>query len=208
MTTLKDLGDEAYHNKKYDVSLQYYLSALKQPEKAIKQPEKNKYIIYSNIASVYIKKNNLQKSLDYIIKSIKDNMNWFKTWKKLGYILELQKKMNHSYIAYKRSYDLLITLNENYPKIKKELEYKIKKIEDGDMSEDTESETEVLDTTSENFRSNMFEKMIKNEKIVTKLNDEKLQKKILDNQFNPFIIFKDNELMEIMNEMYSEFKRK
>lgn len=208
MTTLKELGDEAYYDKKYDVALQYYFSALKQPEKAIKQPEKNKYIIYSNIASAYIKKNNLQKSLDYIIKSIKDNMNWFKTWKKLGYILELQKKSKHSLIAYKRSYDLLLSLNENYPKIKKELEYKIKKNEEGYMSEDTESETELLDTTSENFRSNMFEKMIKNEKIVSKLNNEKLQKKILDNKFNPFIIFKDNELMELMNEMYSEFKRK
>lgn len=205
MICFKELGNIEYNKNNSQKALEYYNLELK-------NEEKNNYIVYSNITSVYLKLNENKKALKAIKNSIKDNMNWFKSWKKLGEILEKLCRYEEALISYNRSLELLSLSNQKYDDIKIKLEESINNLNDltkteSENSDDSDDNSEnILDTNSESFRSGVFEKMMKNKNINDKLNNKTIQQKILDNKYNPFIIFKDPDIMDLMKEMYKEYK--
>jgi len=205
MICFKELGNIEYNKNNSQKALEYYNLELK-------SKEKNNYIVYSDITSVYLKLNENGKALEAIKNSIRDNMNWFKSWKKLGEILEKLCRYEEALISYNRSLELLSLSNQKYEDIKIKLEESINNLNDltkteSENSDDSDDNSEnILDTNSESFRSGMFEKMMKNKNINDKLNNKTIQQKILDNKYNPFIIFKDPDIMDLMKEMYKEYK--
>lgn len=211
MICFKELGNTEYNKNNYQTALDYYNLELK-------SEEKNNYIVYSNITSVYLKLNENAEALKAIKNSIRDNMSWFKSWKKLGEVLEKLCRYDEALVSYNRSLELLSLSNQKYDDIKIKLEESIDKLndltktesensDDSDNSDNSDNNSENnLDTSSESFRSSMFEKMMKNKNINDKLNNKTIQQKILDNKYNPFIIFKDPDIMDLMKEMYKEYK--
>lgn len=205
MICFKELGNTEYNKNNYQKALDYYNLELN-------SKEKNNYIVYSNITSVYLKLNENAEALKAIKNSIRDNMNWFKSWKKLGEVLEKLCRYDEALVAYNRSLELLSLSNQKYDDIKIKLEESIDKLNDLTRTESESSDSDNnsennLDTSSESFRSSMFEKMMKNKNINDKLNNKTIQQKILDNKYNPFIIFKDPDIMDLMKEMYKEYKK-
>ena len=93
MICFKELGNTEYNKNNYQTALDYYNLELK-------SEEKNNYIVYSNITSVYLKLNENAEALKAIKNSIRDNMSWFKSWKKLGEVLEKLCRYDEALVSY------------------------------------------------------------------------------------------------------------
>ena len=132
MICFKELGNTEYNKNNYQKALDYYNLELN-------SKEKNNYIVYSNITSVYLKLNENAEALKAIKNSIRDNMNWFKSWKKLGEVLEKLCRYDEALVAYNRSLELLSLSNQKYDDIKIKLEESIDKLNDL-----TRTESEVV----------------------------------------------------------------
>lgn len=200
MICFKELCNTEYNKNNYQNALDYYNLELK-------SEKKDNYIVYSNITSVYLNLNENAEALKAIKNSIRDNMSWFKSWKKLGEVLEKLCRYDEALVSYNRSLELLSLSNQKYDDIKIKLEESINRLNDLTLTESENDSENDLDTNSESFRSSMFEKMMKNKNINDKLNNKTIQQKILDNKCNPFIIFKDPDIMDLMKEMYKEYKK-
>ena len=48
--------------------------------------------------------------------------------------------------------------------------------------------------------------MLSNDKLMNKLSDKQFQDKVVDYQKNPFAIFNDKEMMDLMNDIISKTK--
>ncbi len=189
------LGNIEYNKKNYEKALEYY-------NLAIENKEDNIHIVYSNISSIYKNlddsESNKKLAMDNIKKSIKKNPNWEKSWFKLGELLTDNLKYEKAMKAYQRALDLNPECSHNNMIMKR-----IKKLEE---NIDTESEEEPKIILNSNTES-LFNRMLKNEVIGKKMKDANFQQKILKNKSNPFIIFQDEEMMNVMKEMYKEYKK-
>ena len=206
--TNKSLGNIEFKNGNYEKALEFYNNSLE-------EESGEQYYVYSNIASTFVKLNNNKAALEYIIKSIKHNPDWDKSWIKLGEILVKNSKYDKAIDAYTRAIELNSDNSKN-------ISVRIKELRELINNTDTESEDENPEPIYTNNKSQdlpninpadigintptMFGKMMKNKKIMEKMQSLEFQKKVMDNKSNPFIIFKDPELMEVMQEMYKEFK--
>lgn len=165
----------------------------------------NKFLVYNNIAILYYNSENYNLSLKYIINSIKVNPNWYKSWVKLGYILEKIRKYEDAIKALIRARDLC-SENELIESKIKCLNRKLISLQDTD-SESSEENIKLIEEKKSNIDMNSFNKIFDSSKIQDKLKDSKLLNKIMDNKSNPFIIFKDKEIFNLMKDMYKEYKK-
>ena len=170
----------------------------------------DKFLVYNNISILYFNLNNFDLSLKYIINSIKLNPNWYKSWMKLGYILEELNKNEESLKAFVRAKDLS---SDTYSVIHKieSIKRKIVSLQDTD-SESSEENTSLLkeekiEVNNSNINMNTFSKVFNSSNIKEKLKDPKIINKILDNKNNPFVIFKDKDIYNLMQDMYKEYKK-
>ena len=154
--------------------------------------------IYKNL-DVSESESNL--AMENIIKSIKINPNWNKSWFKLGELLTDNLKYEKAIKAYQRALELNPECSHNNIIIKR-----IKRLEENMENTETESDEEPKIVLNNDTKS-LFDRMLKNKVIGEKMKDASFQQKILKNKSNPFIIFQDEEMMNVMKEMYKEYKK-
>lgn len=172
-----------------------------------------KFLVYNNISILYFNLNNFDLSLKYIVNSIKLNPNWYKSWMKLGYILEKLNKNEKSLKAFVRAKDLSSDTDIVIHKIES-IKRKILSLQDTDSESSEEdiiiskeNKSDVNNSNMSNININTFSKVFNNSNIKEKLKDTNLMNKILDNKNNPFIIFKDKDIYNLMQDMYKEYKK-
>ena len=155
--------------------------------------------------------NDNEKALIYIKNSIKADPNWYKSWLTLGDILNNLEKYDNSILALNRSYQLSYHseyILKKIQKIKNKIE-SLKDTEEEQIIEDEIIEEELPIKTSNNkFSYSNFVETFNNTKIQNLLSDDNLKKKILESNGNPMAIFQDKDIYNLMNEMYSEYKKK
>lgn len=209
----RSLGNKEFKNGNYNKALEYYTNSLQEDASGL-------HIIYSNMASTFMKLNDNKSALNYIIKSIKANSNWNKSWIKLGEILTKNEKYEKAIDAYTRAMELNENNNSDsssdsmqsdvdIPNRIKQLRELINNTdtESEEMNEECNMDYNITDKKVPNIdTSGMFGKMMNNQKIMEKMQNADFQKKIMANKTNPFIIFQDPELMDVMQEMYKEYK--
>jgi tetratricopeptide (TPR) repeat protein len=166
-----------------------------------------KYLSYYNVGIIYFIKEKYQISLKYFKNSILLNPNWYKSWRMLGDVLDKLKLYTKAIIAYKRCQELSIFDDE--------INKKIQRINNKLISlEDTDSEQEEIISKQENIKDNKtfsytkFQKTFYNNKIQKLLENNNLKNKILSSNGNPMVIFKDKDIYNLMNEMYTDYKKK
>ena len=142
----------------------------------------NNFLNYYNISINYLKIKEYKNALDNIKISIKINPNWYKSWLLLGNILKELNLVDKASIAYHRCGELSYFTNELNQNIK---------------------ELKINDN-----KSTFFNNFTNNPKILNKLNNDDIRKKILDNQYNPMIVFKDKDIQDIMKLMYQDYFKK
>jgi stress-induced-phosphoprotein 1 len=199
MEQLKQQGNNYYVDGHYDEALECY-------QKAVELTPEN-HILYSNICAVYLKKEDSNNSLKYAIKCTKLDPTWAKGWTRLGSSLLLSDKKEKALVAYKKSFELDPTNKYN-----KEMMEQL----DSELN-DTENEEDNINILSESSlpnmsnlpnltpqMGNMFDKMLNNPKIKESMQNKDFQKKIMETQQNPFAMFSDPDMMELMREMMKE----
>lgn len=170
--------------------------------------KKEKYLIYYNISILYYNLSNLDLSLKYCINSIRCNPNWYKSWIKLGYILNDLCKYEKALLALNRGVELSHMSDIVKSKINL-INRKIDNLYDTDSESDNDNKNEnnnIIQFKNKKVNINKFYKLFENEKIKKKLKDVNFYNKILNNKKNPFIIFQDKEIFNFMKEMYNQYK--
>lgn len=155
--------------KKYKKAIEIYTELL---------DESNDSNILSNRGLAYIKIGDLDKALIDLVNSTKLNPEYAKSWGRLGAILYKKNKLNESLTAYTKAYEL--ENNNIY------------------LNMITELKKRLLLSNNKDFIK-LFNSVITNKKIMGKLTDPEVQKKILS--FRSINIIDDKDIQEIMNEM-------
>ena len=155
------------------------------------EKNKNNHIILSNRSVAYIKTEQYDLALDDCIKTTRLEPEWAKGWGRLGAVLFKQNKKDKAKVAYEKAYDL--EKNDIY----KDMILFLKIDEQSfDMPE-----------ISSNMFDKMFNSIIKNPNIMEKIINPKFQTKLFAMQSNPIEAFKDNDIMDVMNQMMNNFTK-
>ena len=195
MTNFQDIAKNYVNQNKKDIALNFYKLDLY-------NNNFNKYVTYFNISQIYFENKNYDKSLHYIKNSIRNNPNWYKSFYLLGDILFAMKKYEEALRAYTHCNSFNVDIKSIEDKIII-CKNKISTFEDTDESDDNIEEEE-----NNNFNLSKFKKSFYNTNVQKLLENDKLKNKILENGYNPAIIFKDKEIFNLMNEIYGEYKKK
>lgn len=166
---LKNKANTLLKEKKYNKAIELYTQLL---------DYNNDYNILSNRGLAYIKIGNLDKALIDLVNSTKLNPECAKTWGRLGAVLYKTNKLSESLTAYTKAYEL--ENNKIYLNMINEIKKK------------------SLLTNNKMFTT-LFNSVITNKKIMGKLTDPEVQRKILS--FRSINIVEDEDIKDIMKEM-------
>lgn len=222
MEEFKTQGNEFFKNQSYQKAIECYDKGL--------ELEPNNAILLSNKTAAYIKSGEIKKAIQSAALSTKADPKWAKAWNRLGSALLLDNQFEKSRLALQKSLQLnptnKITINlitdldkrERLLKTKKEKVTLNKENDDDDTEEeDTEEEEVVESIDTNNLSSNqmpnmtmppmspqmqpMFQQMMQNPKLMSKMSDPAFQQKVLSMQANPLGAMGDPEMMEVMQMM-------
>jgi tetratricopeptide (TPR) repeat protein len=215
MEDLKNLGNEKFKNKEYDSALELYNKAL--------ELSPDNYILFSNISAVYLKKNDCEKSLEYAIKCTKLSPKWAKGWSRLGSSLLLNNNKEKALVAFKKSRELDKSnsfVNDTILKLEEDTEEEsddesnINYINGNKNNSNDPNNLDPNNFDPNNFNPNnmdpkmlnLFNKMMGNKDILSKMTDPKFQKKVMGNKDNPMNAMNDPDILNMMGMMMKEMK--
>ena len=198
MENFKNEGNDFFLKQDYDMAIESYLKALD-----LSEEDKDKSILHSNLSSTYCKIDKFDIALDHAKKCIKLNINWYKGWYRLSYVLfklnkidEAKKSINKTLeICNKENIDdkYILELKEN---IFNNNDYKI-----------FSNEEEKIPDSFKNSMPPFMATMLNNPKIKEKLDNQNFKEKMLKNRENPLSMLNDPDMTEVMIEMMKTFKK-
>lgn len=195
------LGKKEYLNGNYEKAIECF-------NKAIVKSNNNIDDIYHFISLSYQKKKEFNNSIKYIISSIKIDPNNSKYWIILGELLDDIKKYEKSIIAYKRAVEL--NPNNIIDSIITRIQIleEINKTDSEDSDDDFDNNEVYLNHIEKNtLEYKLFNNIKNNKHILEKLNNKHIQNKLLNKDKNPFELFNDNDILNLMKDLYKEFKK-
>nr|QFG74757.1 MAG: hypothetical protein [Megaviridae environmental sample] len=177
------------------------VEALNSYTESLKTNEKDKYITYRNIAIVHQNETNFNEALSNIKISLKENSNEASSWNLLAEILFKLNRHDEANVALSQANNL--KLNNSDTESDNDSDNEIKQ-------EDIKNDDNLSDEKIKNYdlsdKNELFKKFMSNSVLSEKLQNENFQKKVLENKNNPFAIFQDPEMMDMMKEMATTFK--
>ena len=222
-TDLKNEGNNLFKEKKYKEAIEKYMEAL-----AYTFEEIDKSVIHSNISATYCKLEDYGKALDHAAISTKKNSDWYKAWYRLSFVLYKLEKIDQAKKSIDKTIELCkeddsITSFEFIKDLKKDI-YRLDKKMNSDGNDTEEEDDDMvepkikLDNQTDSLPNGlpnglpagmpninsmmpMMDKMMKNDKIKSKLDSKEFQEKVMNNQSNPFAMLNDPDMREIMGEM-------
>lgn len=219
MEQFKKQGNEKFKNKEYDAALDLYKKALEL------SPEN--YILFSNICAVYLKLNNGVEALKYAVKCTKLSPKWAKGWSRLGSSLLLNDNKEKALVAFKKSKELDKSnsfVNDMISKLEEDTEDESdEEVDVNYMSNDDQKNVQnnfnpnnfnPNNLNPNNFNPNnmdpnmfnLFNKMMGNKDIFSKMSDPEFQKKVMNNKDNPMNAMNDPEILDMMGMMMKQMK--
>jgi len=179
----KDIARNYIINKQYDKAEEIYNNILI-------NNNINKDDILINKTLIFLKLKKYKECIDICSIILKnDNKNSI-VWGRLGGALYGLEKYKESKCAYSKAYSLnnleIYTIMIN--KINNKLNNNI---------------NNILDNNNIN---NILDNIMNNDYLLNKLNDKKFQDKILQYQYNPFQLLKDNDMMGLMDDIVKNIK--
>lgn len=180
----KELGNNMVRLKNYEDAIKIYTSLLEYLP--------NNYIILSNRSVAYIKSEQYKLAIDDCIKTTRVAPNWAKGWGRLGASLFKLNRLDKAKIAYEKAAEL--EKNSNIVSIYTNMINHINNI------------TAKKDTKFDDMFETMFESIVSNPNIMKKIINPNFQNKVLSMQSNPFDAFKDDDIMDVMNQMIGKLK--
>lgn len=223
----KSTADEYFRNNKFEDAIKNYTLAIET------DVESDNYKVYMNRCLSYFKLDKFDEALDDAIKATRLNNESSKAWSRVGSCLVALDKYNQAVKAFEKACELEPT-NEFYKNLlenakdKKNQENVDTDTEDEDdvnVSSKNIDKDELKEKIEELKKSNnlpdlltdkngipnslvdgLFDSMLSNDKLMNKLSDKDFQDKVVDYQKNPFAIFKDKEMMDLMNDIITKTK--
>jgi len=228
-TDYKIVADQYFRDNKFEEAIKNYTLALEEN----KENEENNFKLYMNRCLTYFNLNKFDEALDDAIKATRLNNESSKAWSRVGSCLMSLKKYKQAEKAFEKACELEST-NEFYKNLLDNSREMMKKTNNVEYDSDTEDEdddkvettniqqlTEKLeelkksnnlpnllnsDMVSDGLVDGLFNSMLSNDKLMNKLTDKEFQDKVVTYQKNPFAIFGDKEMMELMNDIISKTK--
>ena len=230
-TDFKTVADEYFRENKLEKAIENYTLALEEN----KENEKNNFKLYMNRCLTYFNLNKFDEALDDAIKATRLNNESSKAWSRVGSCLMSLKKYKQAEKAFEKACELEST-NEFYKNLLDNSREMIKKNKNVEYDSDTEDEDKVedkkettniqqltekleelkksnnlpnllnSDMVSDGLVDGLFNSMLSNNKLMDKLTDKEFQNKVVTYQKNPFAIFGDKEMMELMNDIITKTK--
>lgn len=195
MESKKNEGNEFFRNKEFNNALERY-------KEAIELTEDNDDLskLHSNISATLCKLENYDLALEHAIISTKLNLDWYKAWYRLSFVLFKLKKIDPAKKTINRTIECCKDQNINETYI-----FELRDDIYGKKVNENE-EYKVIDDKNQNpfLNSNMnplMAKMMGNEKLREKLSDPKFKEKMLKNKSNPLAMMSDPEMFGLMNEV-------
>lgn len=167
---------ELYENNKYDELIIFYNNQIVD----------NKILL--NRCLCFLKLKQYNNAFNDALKAIDFNENYAKSWGYLGASLYGLNKLDDSLIAYNKAYEL--SENNIYLTMINNLKKKI-------IHRSFDFSKKINNLQIENI----FNNIITNPHIIEKLNDSNFQSKILSYHNNPKEALKDNDIINIMNNL-------
>ena len=209
MEQFKKQGNEKFKNKEYDAALDLYKKALEL------SPEN--YILFSNICAVYLKLNNGEEALKYAVKCTKLSPKWAKGWSRLGSSLLLNDNKEKALVAFKKSKELDKSnsfVNDMISKLEEDTEDESDEEVDVNYMSNDDQKNVQNNFNPNNFNPNnmdpnmfnLFNKMMGNKDIFSKMSDPEFQKKVMNNKDNPMNAMNDPEILDMMGMMMKQMK--
>ena len=223
----KLIADQYFRDNKLEEAIHNYTLAIESNVES-----DNNYKIYMNRCLSYFKLERFDEALDDAIKATRLNNESSKAWSRVGSCLVALHRYKQAVKAFEKSCELEPT-NDFYKNLLENAKDKdIHESDDTDTEEEDEEESEknmdkddlkqkIEDLKkSNNFPDllkdkngitdglvdGLFNSMLSNDKLMNKLSDKNFQDKVVDYQKNPFAIFNDKEMMDLMNDIISKTK--
>lgn len=180
----REIGNNMVKLKNYEDAIKIYTSLL--------EDLPNNHIILSNRSVAYIKSEQYKLGLDDCIKTTRLSPKWAKGWGRLGACLYKLNRFDKAITSYGEAIEL-------------EKDNNIKLIYTN-MINHINYLTAKKDNKFDDMFETMFESIISNPNIMKKIINPNFQNKVLSMQSNPFDAFKDDDIMDVMNQMIGKMK--
>jgi tetratricopeptide (TPR) repeat protein len=214
-STLKIQGDENMKQEKYEDAIENYTDALDMKEK------EDEYKVYLNRCLAYVKLEKYQDALEDATQACMLKQDNAKAWGRVGSCLFALGKEEEAKTAFDRAFQLDPS-NEEYKKLAgKEETTDITLLENQSNSlEDTfinkfkklqslgKSGTSFIENLPlDGMMSGMFQKMMKNEKLIKLASDNDFHNKIKKYKDNPFEAMKNPVFLDLMTDFMKEINK-
>ncbi len=199
MEEVKKEGNNLFLEKKYEEAIEKYKEALE-----LCESDTDRSVIHSNLSSTFCKLEKYDDALVHAKSSTRLNLDWYKAWYRLSYVLYKLDKISDAKKAITKTLEYCEkeNISEKYILDLKSDIYAGESDTYNIIDENSKTEDSNLDFS--NFGPMMGE-MMKNQKIQEKLNNNSFKEKMLKNRDNPMQMLNDPDMMEVMGEMMKSF---
>ena len=215
VNSLKISGDDCMLKLDYGGALIQYNIAL--------DYQLNNFILLNRCVAL-LNLNQYENALADAEMAIKLNPDYPRAWSRLGSCLLALDRKDQAKIVFKKAFELDVN-NENYKKLAedeeedeeddnemKELINKVKILTTDNEVYSFPKETQIvrplspvpLETPLDGMMSNIFKKMMNNEKLLKMLDDTEFQNKINNFHNNPLEALKDSQMMNLMKDIMND----
>jgi len=197
----KDIAKNYIINKQYDKAEEIYNNILI-------NNNINKDDILINKTLILLKLKKYKECIDICSIILKNDTKNSIVWGRLGGALYGLEKYKESKCAYNKAYSLnnleIYTIMIN--KIDNKLNDNINNILDNNNINNILDNNNINNILDNNNVNNILDSIMNNDNLLNKLNDKKFQDKILQYQYNPFQMLKDNDMMGLMDDIVKNIK--
>jgi tetratricopeptide (TPR) repeat protein len=195
-------ANQYFKNGNYQKSINIYSEIL--------ELDKDNHEILSNRSAAYIKIKKYDLALNDIIKTIKFKPCCGKAWGRLGATLYGQNKIEKALVAYNKANEL--ESMDIYSQMINQINEQLNNTNNtnntnNNLLDDSQvDDFQFDDSQKDNLFNNLLNSVISNPEIMEKLTNLEFQKKVLSLQNNQMEALKDEEILNIMNELMKNIK--
>ncbi len=190
----KELGNDYFKSGDYKKAIEIYTEILESDEL--------NYQVLSNRSAAYSKIHNYELGLQDGLKATQIKPDWGKAWGRVGAAYYGLNKLDNALISYIKASEL--EESEIYTNIIKEIKDKLS--HDSNKLLEKSLASDIKNTPMATTFSDMFQNVLNNPELMTKLTDPEFQAKILNLQSNPTEAINDSEVMNMMALMMKGIK--
>jgi tetratricopeptide (TPR) repeat protein len=222
MNSFKDIGNNFFLKKEYNLALENYLKGLDETnekinlltnddteesstEEELKNLNIDKSVFNSNICAAYCSLEQYGLAMEFGVECTKLRPEWYKTWYRLSIVLNKLKKYDQAKTTIAKSIECLenetIVNNETMDTL-----ISLQKDINKNMSKNTFdfSKFKDGDIPLDDSMKPLLGEMMNNKDIQEMMSNPEFKEKIMKNKGNPMALLGDPEIMDLVAQMASK----